>query len=76
MRAVSIPRFSTLLYAVLFLSGPLFAQSASPQVKVNMINACAPSPDDKQEIATALAHVPKQPKFGPDFEVDRGRREK
>jgi hypothetical protein len=73
MRAVSIRQFSTLHSAVFLLSGLSFAQSASPQVKVNMINACAPSPDDKQEIATALAHVPKQPKFGPDFEVDRGR---
>ena len=38
-----------------------------------MINVCLPSPEDKQEIAAALAKVPKQPLFGPDFEVDRGR---
>lgn len=48
-------------------------QKAAPQVKVNMINACQPSPEDKQAIASALALVPRQPKFGPDFEVDRGR---
>lgn len=48
-------------------------QKAAPEVKVNMINACAPSPEDKQQIASALALVPRQPKFGPDFEVDRGR---
>jgi hypothetical protein len=45
----------------------------APQVKVNMINACSPTAADQQEIAAALALVPKQPKFGPDFEVDRGR---
>ncbi len=38
-----------------------------------MINACSPSAEDKQELASALALVPRQPKFGPDFEVDRGR---
>jgi len=44
-----------------------------PQVKVNMLNVCAPSPEDKQEIAAALSKVPKQPLFGTDFEVARGR---
>lgn len=51
-----------------------FAQDkAAPQLKVNMINACSPSTEDKQALTTALAQVPRQPKFGPDFEVDRGR---
>jgi hypothetical protein len=53
------------------------AQEASappkPQVKVNMLNVCAPSPEEKQEIASALARVPAKPSFSPDFEVDRGR---
>jgi hypothetical protein len=40
---------------------------------VNMLNVCAPSPEDKQEIASALSKVPKQPLFGSDFEVARGR---
>jgi len=44
-----------------------------PQVKVNMLNVCAPSPEEKQEIASALARVPAKPSFSPDFEVDRGR---
>jgi hypothetical protein len=48
-------------------------QPAPPQVKVNMLNVCSPSPAEQQEIASALAHVPKQPLFSPDFEVDRGR---
>jgi hypothetical protein len=47
--------------------------SNQPQVKVNMLNVCAPSPEEKQEIASALAKVPRQPLFGTDFEVARGR---
>ena len=44
-----------------------------PKVKVNLLNVCTPSPEEQKEIASALARVPKQPLFGPDFEVDRGR---
>jgi len=47
--------------------------SAQPQVKVNMLNVCSPSADEQKEIAAALARVPKQPLFGDDFEVTRGR---
>ncbi len=42
-------------------------------MKVNVLNVCAPSPADQQEIATALSHIPKQPAFSNDFEIDRGR---
>lgn len=38
-----------------------------------MLNVCSPSPDEQKEIATALSHIPKQPLFTDDFEVDRGR---
>lgn len=38
-----------------------------------MINVCSPSQDEQQEIASALAKIPKQPLFSDDFEVDRGR---
>jgi hypothetical protein len=48
-------------------------QSAQPPVKLNMLNVCSPSPEEQQEIASALAKIPKQPLFSPDFEVDRGR---
>jgi hypothetical protein len=44
-----------------------------PQVKVHMLNVCTPSADEQQEIASALAHIPKRPSFSMDFEVDRGR---
>ena len=49
------------------------AQSPPPQVKVNMLNVCSPSAEEQKEIAAALARVPKQPLFGDDFEVSRGR---
>ena len=49
------------------------AQAQQPQVKVNMLNVCTPSVDEQKEIASALARIPKQPSFAPDFEVDRGR---
>lgn len=48
-------------------------QPTQPQVKVNLLNVCAPSAEDQKEIASALARVPKQPLFGSDFEIDRGR---
>lgn len=38
-----------------------------------MLNVCAPSPEEQKDIAAALARVPVQPKWGTDFEVDRGR---
>jgi hypothetical protein len=47
--------------------------SQQPQVKVNMLNVCTPSAEEQKEIAAALARVPKQPLFGNDFEVSRGR---
>ena len=38
-----------------------------------MLNVCTPSAEEQKEIASALARVPKQPLFGTDFEVSRGR---
>ena len=53
------------------------AQEASappkPQVKVHMLNVCAPSLEEQQEIASALSHIAAKPAFSPDFEVDYGR---
>jgi hypothetical protein len=53
----------------------LFAQApaSQPQVKVNLLNVCSPSAEEKQELAAALGKIPRQPLFGSDFEVDRGR---
>ena len=49
------------------------APQSQPQVKVNVLNVCAPSTEEQQEIASALAKIPKRPSFSEDFEVDRGR---
>lgn len=38
-----------------------------------MLNVCTPPAEEQKEIASALAHIPKQPLFGTDFEVSRGR---
>jgi hypothetical protein len=62
-----------ILAAATVASAQQSAPANQPQVKVNMLNVCTPSADEKQEIASALAKVPKQPLFGPDFEVARGR---
>jgi hypothetical protein len=48
-------------------------QKSQPQVKINVLNVCTPSSDERQQIASALSRIPKQPVFSPDFEVDRGR---
>jgi hypothetical protein len=48
-------------------------QPPQPQVKVNVLNVCTPSTEEKEAIVSALARIPKQPLFSPDFEVDRGR---
>jgi len=51
----------------------LAQQPAQPQVKVNVLNVCAPSAEEQQQISGALAKIPGQPTFSPDFEIDRGR---
>ena len=43
-----------------------------PQVKVNVINVCAPSAEEQKELSSALAKVPGKPAFSKDFEVSRG----
>src|SRR5712691_8674380 len=48
-------------------------QPTQPQVKVNVLNVCSPSAEEKEAIVAALARIPKQPLFAPDFEIDRGR---
>lgn len=56
------------------LGCPAYAQQAGqPQVKVNMLNVCSPSPAEQQEISAALSKIPRQPAFSADFEISRGR---
>jgi hypothetical protein len=65
--------------AVLLLAGCLGAQEKppsqekQPQVRVNVLNVCAPSPNDQKEIAAALARISRKPRWATDFEVARGR---
>lgn len=69
-----MPRTILSLVICLGLSVLAIAQQPSqPQVKVNVLNVCSPSAAEQQEIASALSRVPKQPLFGLDFEIDRGR---
>lgn len=49
------------------------ASVQQPPVKVNVINACAPTADEQKELSSALAKVPGKPAFAADFEVARGR---
>jgi hypothetical protein len=44
-----------------------------PPVKVNYLNVCNPSDQEKDEIKAALDRVPKKANFAQDFEVTRGR---
>jgi hypothetical protein len=66
---------SKLLVPLVFVSAIAVGQQApaTPQVKVNYLNVCAPSEADYQEIASALGRIPARPRFATDFEVSRGR---
>ncbi len=48
------------------------AQQATPPVKVNVLNVCAPSDEEQKEISSALAKIPSKPAFSKDYEVSRG----
>jgi len=52
------------------ITAPAVAQQ--PQVKVNVLNVCAPSADEQKELSSALAKVPGKPSFSKDYEVARG----
>jgi len=43
------------------------------KVRVNYMNVCSPSDADKKEIASALERIPTATRFGPEFEIARGR---
>jgi hypothetical protein len=66
------------ILAAFALTLPAISQQAAepssnqPQVKVNLLNVCTPSAEEQKEIAAALARVPKQPLFAPDFEISHG----
>jgi hypothetical protein len=70
-----LPKVSGFVLALAMLCVVAAAQqpSQAPPVKVNVLNVCAPSAEEQKEISSALARVPRQPLFSPDFEVARGR---
>jgi len=68
-----VPEKLFITICAILLASARAQQATQPQVKVNMLNVCSPSAEDQREISYALARVPKQPLFAPDFEVDRGR---
>jgi hypothetical protein len=43
------------------------------QVQINYLNVCTPSDGEKQGIISALERIPASPRFGPEFEIARGR---
>ena len=67
-----LQRFFLLLISIGAVSAAA-QQPSQPQVKVNVLNVCTPSAEEKEAIVYALARIPKQPLFSPDFEIDRGR---
>jgi hypothetical protein len=77
-RAVRIFFFIPAALVALLVIGPnAGAQqppgSAPPKVRVNYLNVCSPSAEERQQIAGALERIPAHPKFAADFEVARGR---
>jgi hypothetical protein len=75
MKRILLAFFASAICLVASAQEPAGAKGkpGQPQVKVNMLNVCAPSAEDQKEIASALARVPRQPLFTQDFEISRGR---
>jgi len=48
------------------------APKQNPPVTVTVLNVCTHSDAEQKEISTALASIPRQPRFSGDFEVARG----
>lgn len=61
------------LFAFWLVQVAVAQQAQQPQVKLNVLNVCSPSPEEQQEIASALARIPPKVSFSQDFEIDRGR---
>jgi hypothetical protein len=49
------------------------SKSEDMKVRINYMNVCSPSDADKREIVSALDRIPTAPRFGPEFEIARGR---
>ncbi|MCI0355826.1 MAG: hypothetical protein L0099_12415 [Acidobacteria bacterium] len=51
---------------------PARTSSGTP-IKINYLNVCTPTDAEKHTLADALARIPRQARFGSDFEISRGR---
>ena len=68
-----VSRKSLFLIAAFALASAASLSAQQPEVKVNILHVCSPTPEEQKEISSALSRVPKQPRFDQDFEVARGR---
>jgi hypothetical protein len=62
-----------LTIVIILALAQLVTAQQQPQVKLNVLNVCAPSAEDQQQIASALQRIPLTTSFTQDFEIDRGR---
>lgn len=58
---------------IILAAAQLVIAQQQPQVKLNVLNVCAPPAEDQQQIASALQRIPLTTSFTQDFEIDRGR---
>ena len=54
-------------------SGNAQQSGKTPQIKLNFLNVCSPTPDEAKEFTAALNKVPAKVNYSGDFEVTRGR---
>jgi hypothetical protein len=64
---------AVILVPMTLASGQPPSGAPTPQVRVNYLNVCAPSDEDRQLMASVLDRISASPKFAGDFEVARGR---
>jgi len=77
LRFVQLALIASLMTASAFTQEPSSNSSSKspekPQVRVNYLNVCAPSPADQQTIESVLSRISAKPTFAVDMEISRGR---
>ena len=73
MLLLECPVLRSILVILIGLGLAHAVAAQQPPVKVNVLNVCSPSPEEQQEIASALDRIPQKTSFSQDFEIDRGR---
>ena len=64
---------AAILFSLTLALGQQPPANQQPQVRVNYLNVCAPSDEDRHLMASVLERISTNPKFAGDFEVARGR---